>query len=214
MPRFFEHQQNENIRREYLNTLNTLMAQTMSTCLSSTSAMLDTPLSKKICTERRAQYEENQALAFIGIGKLRIFLKKVSDHINNQNMQFMDARVPIKSIISNTFSGNCEHQAIYLSALLSQKGIPAYIYNINDIEHTIVVCKDYVLDPWIGKIFLIADGVLGNFYESSLNLQASWLNRLLSNQAFEYPETLTKTTLRSHFLDEDPEEPSEACTIL
>lgn len=97
-------------------------------------------------------------------------------------------------------AGNCEHQAFYLAALLRQQNIPALIYDIEDINHTVVISENYLLDPWIGEIYMLAHTDLRPFYGSSLNMKASWLNRLLSNKKFSYPDELTLQTLKEYFV--------------
>ncbi|HBD7247920.1 TPA: hypothetical protein KKX33_000728, partial [Legionella pneumophila] len=37
----------------------------------------------------------------------------------------------------------------------------------------------------------------------SLNMKASWLNRLLSNKKFSYPDELTLQTLKEYFVQQE-----------
>ncbi|KTD70808.1 hypothetical protein [Legionella tucsonensis] len=68
------------------------------------------------------------------------------------------------------------------------------------IEHTVVITKNFLLDPWIGKIFSLAEVGLYEFYGSSHNMKASWLNHLLSNEEFNYYLRLNKKTLNHNFV--------------
>ncbi|HAU1574819.1 TPA: hypothetical protein JBI85_13890, partial [Legionella pneumophila] len=56
---------------------------------------------------------------------------------------------------------------------------------------------------WIGEIFVLADTDLKQFYGSSLNMKASWLNRLLSNKKISYPDELTLQTLKEYFVQQE-----------
>ncbi|BCA96870.1 hypothetical protein TUM19329_32310 [Legionella antarctica] len=91
---------------------------------------------------------------------------------------------------------NCEHQSFYLAALLRQENIPATVYDIEDINHTVVVTKYFLIDPWMGRIFSRSGTDLFEFYNSSLDMKASWLNKLLSNKEFTYSERLSKRILK------------------
>ncbi|HAT8932547.1 TPA: hypothetical protein JBB11_04260, partial [Legionella pneumophila subsp. pneumophila] len=57
--------------------------------------------------------------------------------------------------------------------------------------------------PWIGEIFAIVKTDLGKFFGSLLNMKASWLNRLLSNKKFSYPDELTLQTLSEYFVQQE-----------
>ncbi|CAM2852387.1 Uncharacterised protein [Legionella steigerwaltii] len=190
---------------EYRETLRKALETTMSVCIASTSALVINQLTAKIRAERMAQYNENSFFAVHGIGEIRTFLFKVSKYLEDKKIDFLDARAPIKYIMSSCKAGNCEHQAFYLAALLRQLKIPALIYDIEDIQHTVVITKDFLLDPWIGEIFPLADMDLCEFYNSSLNMKASWLNQLLSDKKFTIQDQLNKEMLSQHFVQQNEE---------
>lgn len=192
-----------NVSSTYLKSLNNALKSTMSVCIASSSALIENDLSAKIQPERKRQYEENNASAMQGIGELRVFLHRVSEYFYNKKIDFKDARAPIKNIISNSGAGNCEHQSFYLAALLGQQNIPAFIYNIEDIQHTVVITNGYLLDPWVGDIFPLHPKELCEFYGSSLHMEASWLNQLLSDEPFSYLAVLDPDLLIEHFLEQD-----------
>ncbi|HHF0524200.1 TPA: hypothetical protein ACTUT5_000637 [Legionella anisa] len=204
-----------NPSNQYRETLCNALENTMGVCIASTSALVVNPLTAKIGKERMAQYNENSLIAVREVGEVRSFLLKISKYREDQKIDFFDARAPIKYTISVHRAGNCEHQAFYLAALLKQKNIPAFIYDIVDIEHTVVITKDFLLDPWIGKIFSLTEVDLGEFYGSSLNMKASWLNQLLSNEKFTYYERLNKKTLNYYFAQPAEEEaiPISCCDL-
>ncbi|WP_454782221.1 hypothetical protein [Legionella sp. WA2022007384] len=200
---------------EYYMVLRKALEATMSVCVASTSALVINQLTTKICPQRMAQYNENSFIALQEMGKLRSFLFKVSQYIETKKINFLDARAPIKYTMSECRTGNCEHQAFYLAALLRQQKIPAFIYDIEDIEHTVVITKDFLLDPWIGTIFSLTETDLCTFYNSSLNMNASWLNHLLSDKEFTYPERLDKKNLNHYFAHQTREKATSAnCCIL
>ncbi|WP_304599260.1 hypothetical protein [Legionella sp. PC997] len=138
---------------------------------------------------------------------------KVSQYIENREINFLDARASIKYTMSGCRAGNCEHQAFYLAALLRDQKIPAFIYDIEDIKHTVVITKDFLLDPWIGTIFPLTETDLCTFYNSSLNMNASWLNHLLSNKEFPYQDRLDKNTLYYYFAPQENAIHVSCCTL-
>ncbi|KTD69214.1 MULTISPECIES: hypothetical protein [Legionella] len=190
---------------KYRNTLRKALETTMSVCIASTSALVMNQLTAKIRAERMAQYNENSLIAVQGVGEIRTFLFKVTKHLEDKKMSFLDARAPIKYTMSRCKAGNCEHQAFYLAASLRQQKIPAWIYDIEDIGHTVVITKDFLLDPWIGDIFPLAGTNFDKFYNSSLNMCASWLNQLLADKQFVFHERLNKETLVQHFVEQNEE---------
>lgn len=211
MGKFFKDKKNKiNLSNEYYQTLCKALESTTSVCIASTSALVVNSLTAKIHPDRMAQYKENSLIAVNGIGKLRIFLMKISKHLEEKKIDFLDARMPIKCIILECGAANCEHQSFYLAALLRQHDIPANIYDIEDIKHTVVVTKDFLIDPWIGRIFPLTGIDLGEFYGSSLNMKASWLNQLLSNKEFTFHERLSKRTLGYYFA---PQEKDKAIDV-
>lgn len=216
MGRFFKDKKNKiNRSHEYYDTLCKALESTMSVCIASTSALVVNHLTEKIQPDRMAQYQENSLIAVSGIGKIRTFLIKASKHLEDKRIDFLDARMPIKNIMSECRTGNCEHQAFYLAALLRQQNIPANIYDIEDIKHTVVLTTDFLIDPWIGRIFPLTGIDLYAFYSSSLDMKASWLNQLLSNKEFTCPEKLNKRTPSHCFAHQDENKAIEAsCCII
>ncbi|WP_035901356.1 hypothetical protein [Legionella cherrii] len=216
MVKFYKFKEIEIYSPKYRQQLRKALETTMSVCIASTSALVINPLTTKIRTARAAQYNENSLLAVHGIGEIRTFLLKVSKYREDKQINFLDARAPIKYLISTWKTGNCEHQAFYLAALLRQQNIPALIYDIEDIKHTVVITKEFLLDPWIGDMFALTDiDFLGDFYNSTLNMNASWLNLLLSNQNFFFHERLNKETLKQYFAPQNEENVLKAgCCVL
>ncbi|HAT1776441.1 hypothetical protein D7217_13745 [Legionella pneumophila] len=202
MVRFFKDREIEikDSAGEYYKKLCNALKTTMSVCIASTSALVINELSAKINKDRMTQYEENSSIAIHGICEIRVFLLRIFKHLEDNKIDFLDGRAAIKNTMSKGMAGNCEHQAFYLAALLRQQNIPALIYDIEDINHTVVIAENYLLDPWIGEIYMLAHTDLRPFYGSSLNMKASWLNRLLSNKKFSYPDELTIQTLKEYFV--------------
>ncbi|HIC7356928.1 TPA: hypothetical protein ACW6D3_000223 [Legionella pneumophila] len=205
MVRFFKGREIKfkDLPEEYYKKLCNALKATMSVCIASTSALVINELSAKIHKDRMTQYEENSSVAIHGIGEIRVFLLRIFKHLENNKIDFLDGRAAIKNTMSKGMAGNCEHQAFYLAALLRQQNISALIYDIEDINHTVVITENYLLDPWIGEIFVLADTDLKQFYGSPLNMKASWLNRLLSNKKFSYPDELTLQTLKEYFVQQE-----------
>lgn len=214
MTRFFKDSGMENQPDEYYQRLCNALQATMSVCIASSSALVINELSAKIRMDRMTQYEENSSLAITGIGELRVFLLRVWKHLEDKKIDFLDARAAIKNIMSKGMVGNCEHQAFYLAALLRQQSIPAFIYNIEDIDHTIVITSNFLLDPWVGEIFALASTDLCEFYGSSLNMNASWLNRLLSSKKFTYPDEIDPHTLNETFVYQDDQYEDKSSVLL
>ncbi|QBR84128.1 hypothetical protein E3983_07010 [Legionella israelensis] len=216
MTRFFKDRKNEINLNEYYDILCDAFETTIAVCIASSSALVVNDLSKKIRTNRKLQYENNSSIAMNGVGELRIFLHRISKHLKNKQIDFIDARAPIKNIISQYMAGNCEHQSFYLAALLRQQHIPAFIYNIENIDHTIVITPEFLLDPWLGEIFSLATTDLCEVYNtSSLNMKASWLNQLLSDEKFIYPNELNLNTLGEYFVQKEKKPKKDNfCTIL
>lgn len=216
MTRFFKDEcikvQSHNTLREKLEKA---LDSTTSVCVASTSALVINPLTEKILKNRREQYYENSYSALIAVARIRSFLLKISKFMEENKMTFLDAKASIKYTMSEWRAGNCEHQSFYLAALLKQQNIPALIYDIEDIQHTVVITNDYLLDPWIGTIFPLTEN-LGEFYNSSLNMNASWLNRLLCNKEYTYPEKLNKQTLNIYFVQvlADKKEKVNCCNLI
>ncbi len=202
-----------NPANKYPEILCNALEATMGVCIASTSALVINPLTAKIGKERKAQYHENSLTAVREVGEVRSFLLKIAKYCEDQKIDFLDARAPIKYTISAHRAGNCEHQAFYLAALLKQQNIPALIYDIEDIEHTVVITKNFLLDPWIGAIFSLAEMDLCEFYGSSFNMKASWLNQLLSNKEFTYHKKLNKKTLEYYFAQTEEKKISTCCII-
>ncbi|KTD43169.1 hypothetical protein [Legionella parisiensis] len=212
--KFFKNKQIETDREnKYREILCHALETTMGVCLASTSALLINPLTEKIGKERKAQYHENSLTAVREVGEVRFFLLKIAKYCEDQKIDFLDATAPIKYTISAHRAGNCEHQAFYLAALLKQQNIPAFIYDIEDIEHTVVITKNFLLDPWIGAIFSLMEVNLCEFYGSSLNMRASSLNQLLSNKEFAYHKKLNKKTLEYYFAQGEEKRISSGCCI-
>ncbi|QLZ70445.1 hypothetical protein FOLKNPGA_03259 [Legionella sp. PC1000] len=214
--KFFKNKKIEtNTSNQYRETLCDALEHTMGVCIASTSALVINPLTAKIGKERMAKYNENSLIAVKEVGEVRSFLLKISKYREDKKIDFFDARAPLKYIISTHRAGNCEHQAFYLATLLKLQNIPAFIYDIEDIEHTVVITKDFLLDPWIGRIFSLTEADLGKFYGSSLNMKASWLNQLLSNEEFTYYERLNKKTLNHYFAQpaEEKAMPISCCAL-
>ncbi len=178
--------------------LHKALDATMSVCVCSSSALLINPLSEQIDAARMLQYQQHSTAAINHISMLHNFLHKISSYMKKQDLLFFDAKEAIKRLMSQAMAGNCEHQAFYLASLLKQQNIPAFIYNIEDIEHTIVITENFLIDPWMGKIFNLATDLIV-FYHSNLVMTASWLNQLLSNRPVVYPSTLNADTLMEHF---------------
>ncbi|WP_322783744.1 hypothetical protein [Legionella sp. PATHC035] len=216
MVKFYKFKEIEIHSPKYRQKLRKALETTMSVCLASTSALVINPLTAKIRMERAAQYNENSLLAVRGIGEIRTFLFKVSQYREDKQINFLDARAPIKYLMSTWKTGNCEHQAFYLAAILRQQNIPALIYDIEDIKHTVVITKEFLLDPWIGDMFALTDiALLADFYNSTLNMNASSLNRLLSNHNFFFYEHLNQETLRHYFAPQNEENvPNAGCCVL
>lgn len=175
--------------------LRRAMENTTAVCIASSSALVVTDLTAKIQADRMKQYIDNSHGAINAIGKIRSWLSRLSRHLEDKQIDFLDAIAPTQQIMSQCMAGNCEHQSFYLAALLRQQSIPAIVYNIEDIGHSVVVANSYLLDPWTGVIFSLDATELSEFYGSSLNMKASWLNHLLSNKRFSYPDTLCPKTL-------------------
>lgn len=207
MVKFFKDREINNYSSdEYYKKLCNALETTMSVCIASTSALVINELTAKIHKDRMVQYEDNSSIAIYGVGEIRVFLLRIFKHLEDNKIDFLDGRAAIKNVMSKGMAGNCEHQAFYLAALLKQQNIPALIYDIEDINHTIVITKNYLLDPWIGEIFVLANTDLEQFYGSSLNMKASWLNRLLSNKKFSYPDEFTPQTLKEYFVQQDDQD--------
>lgn len=194
MSKFFKFREN-NSPGELYEILCRAMEDTMSVCIASSSALVVTDLTAKIKADRMKQYIDNSHGAINAIGKIRSWLLKLSRHLDDKQIDFLDAIAPTKQIMSQFMAGNCEHQSFYLAALLRQQSVPAIVYNIEDIGHSVVIANNFLLDPWAGMMFSLDATDLCEFYGSSLNLKASWLNRLLSNKRFSYPDTLCPQTL-------------------
>lgn len=189
MSKFFKFREN-NSPIELYKILSDTMEVTMAVCIASSSALIVNDLTAKIRPDRMKQYSENSRCAINAIGTIRSFLQKLYKHLEKNQIAFLDATAAIKQIMSQCMAGNCEHQSFYLAALLRQKSIPAIIYNIEDIEHSVVIVDNFLLDPWTGMMFSLDETDPGEFYSSSMNMTASWLNHLLSNKKFSYPATL------------------------
>ncbi|HAU2512981.1 TPA: hypothetical protein ACGCMR_000012 [Legionella pneumophila] len=205
MARFFKDREIEikDSAGEYYKKLCNALKTTMLVCIASASALVINELTAKINKDRMTQYEENSSVAIQGIGEIRVFLLRIYKHLEDNKIDFLDGRAAIKNTMSKGMAGNCEHQAFYLAALLRQQNIPALIYDIEDIGHTVVITQNYLLDPWVGEIFALVKTDLGKFFGSSLNMKASWLNRLLSNKKFSYPDELTLHTLNEYFVQQE-----------
>jgi hypothetical protein len=213
--KFFKNKKVEiNPANKYRDILCNALETTMGVCVASTSALVINSLTAKIGKKRKAQYHENSLTAVREVGEVRAFLLKIAKYCEEQKIDFLDAAAPIKYTIFTHRAGNCEHQAFYLAALLKQQNIPAFIYDIEDIEHTVVITKDFLLDPWIGAIFSLTKVDLGEFYGSSLNMKASWLNQLLSNKEFTYHKKLNKNTLEYYFAQTEEKIISSDCCII
>lgn len=217
MAQFFKNKERgiSNLPEGYYETLCEALKSTMAVCVASTSALVVNKLTAKIHPERMTVYQTHSLIAVNKIGELRSFLFRIEQHLEEKNYAFLDARSAINHITQRSGVANCEHQAFYLASLLRQKEISAFIYDIEDINHTVVITKNFLLDPWIGDIFSLSDAELGEFYSSSLNMNASWLNRLLSNKELTYNKQININTRRNCFKpqNEQKELTTSCCTL-
>lgn len=197
-------------------TIEKALQTTMNECIASTSALVINPLTKKIVKTRMDEYNKNSCIAMNAIGIIRSFLFKISKYMEEKELFFFDASAAVRYTIAECRGGNCEHQAFYLTTLLRQQNIPALIYDIEDIQHSVVITNGFLLDPWAGVTFSLSDKNIHTFYGSSLNMNASWLNRLLSNKEFMYPQRLNLNTLSFYFAQpaEDLEVSVPCCPLL
>ncbi|BCA96867.1 hypothetical protein TUM19329_32280 [Legionella antarctica] len=106
MGKFFKDKKNKiNLSDENYEILCKALNSTKSACIASTSALVVNDLTARVHPDRMTQYIENSLIAVNGIGKIRTFLFKISKHLEEKNLDFLDAKMPIKNILLASGAG-------------------------------------------------------------------------------------------------------------